>query len=128
MSARNKRRHERKAFSATVRVGWRDKAGNDKVALTRVFDISESGIRFEIPEPLATRSDVMLRADKIALQSRAVVRFCECRGLKYVVGAEFAGGYRWSAPNEEILAAMHSAHMLSMQGVAVASVPALPTA
>lgn len=110
---RNKRRHSRRAFTATVRVGWQDAARNDKVAVTRVFDISESGMRFELEEPLAARADVMVRADKIGLQTRAVVRFCECKGLKYAIGVEFAGGYRWNAPSEIIRQEMERAQLIT---------------
>ena len=113
--SRNNRRHTRKRFSASVRVGWQDADRNDKVASTRVLDISESGMRFELPEPVPARGDVMLRSDKIGLQTRAVVRFCECHGRKYAVGVEFAGGYSWRPPDEAIRREMEQAQLISAE-------------
>lgn len=112
MSNRNARRSVRKPLSATLRIGWQDSSRTDKCAVTRTFDISESGMRFEMFEPVSLRSDVMLRCDAIGLQSRATVRYCAPKGMKYAVGVEFAGGYRWSPPNEEIRHALEEAEML----------------
>src|SRR5258708_4948028 len=112
MPSGNLRRHDRRSFSATIRVGWQDQAGHDKTALTKSFDISESGMRFELTEPVAPRSDVMVRCDKIGLQARASVRSCVHRGLKYMVGVEFGCGSRWSPPPEEGRHALERAEML----------------
>jgi hypothetical protein len=112
MASGNLRRHARRSFSATVRVGWQDHLGHDKTALTRSFDISECGMRFELSEAVAVRSDVTLRCDKIGLQSRASVRSCARQRLKYMVGVEFGCGYRWSPPSEEVRHALEEAEML----------------
>jgi len=68
-------------------------------------------MRFELLERLPLRADVMLRCDKIGLWTRAIVRHCGQKGLKYTVGVEFAGGYRWAPPNEEIRHAMEEADL-----------------
>jgi PilZ domain len=112
MLGRNSRRHARKPVEATLRVGWQDQTRTDKSALTQSFDISQSGMRFEVLERMPLRADVMLRCDKIGLQTRAIVRHCSQKGRKYIVGVEFAGGYRWAAPNEEIRYALEEADML----------------
>ena len=112
MASGNLRRHARRSFSATIRVGWQDQSGHDKTALTRSFDISESGLRFELPEAVKVRSDVTLRCDKIGLQARGSVRSCVHQRLKYMVGVEFGGGYRWTPPSEEVRHAMEEAEML----------------
>jgi PilZ domain len=114
MSSGNLRRHARRSFPATIRVGWQDQSGQDKSALTRSFDISESGRRFELSEPVALRSDVTLRGEKIGLQARAVVRSCVHSRLKYMVGVEFGCGYRWTPPSEEIRHALEAAEMLTV--------------
>ena len=114
MAGRNKRRYARQTFTVAVQVAWQDPQRNEKVAVTRSFDLSETGMRFEVPEPLEMRSDVMLRAAKIGLQTRAVVRFCEPKGFKYVVGVEFAGSYRWQPPNDEIRAAIEAQNMIAV--------------
>jgi len=119
--SRNNRRHARKRFVASVRVGWQDADRNDKVVLTRVLDISESGMRFELPEPVPSRADIMLRGEKIGLQTRAVVRFCECLGRKYAVGVEFAGGYVWSAPDEATRRELEQARLIATPASAAAA-------
>lgn len=112
MVRRNQRRHTRKPFAATIRVGWQDSRGTDKSALTRSFDISESGMSFELWEPLLIRADVSVRGDKLGLQARATVRCCAPKGSKYSIGVEFACGYRWKAPNEDVRRALEEAEML----------------
>lgn len=114
MAERNHRRHTRKPFPASIRVGWQDRWGNDKSALTRSFDISESGLRFELVESLPLRADVMVRGDSLGLQTRATVRFCERMGTKYAVGVEFTAGYRWRPPNETVRQALMDAEMLAV--------------
>lgn|SRR5579884_764129 len=121
--SRNNRRHARNHFVAPVRVGWQDADRNDKVALTRVLDISESGLRFEIPEPIPLRSDVTVCSEKIGLRTRAVVRFCECHGSKYAVGVEFAGGYLWRAPDETTRHDMQQAHLIAADAAASLNTP-----
>jgi len=65
-------------------------------------------------ERLPLRADVMLRCDKIGLQTRAIVRHCGQKGLKYTFGVEFAGGCRWVPPNEEIRHALEEADMVTV--------------
>ena len=109
MTSRNARRHNRKDITASIRIGWHDKS-----VVTRSFDISQSGLRFELFERLPLRTDVMLRGDRIGLQTRAIVRYCEPKGAKFAIGVEFAGGYRWSPPNEEVRRALEEAEMLAV--------------
>lgn len=112
MSSRNSRRSARKPIEANIRIGWQDQWQTEKSALTRSFDISESGMRIEVCERLPLRADVTLQCEKLRLQTRAIVRYCEQKGSKYIVGVEFASGYRWAAPNEEIRHALEEADML----------------
>jgi hypothetical protein len=112
MRSRNVRQYLRLPVEAIVRIGWQDASREDKSALTRSFDISESGMRFELLERLPLRSDVMLRCDKLGLQTRAIVRYCGQKGLKYTIGVEFAGGYRWVPPNAEIRRAFEEAEVV----------------
>jgi len=114
MVRRNQRRHVRKPFEATIRIGWLDARGTDKSALTRSFDISESGLSFELWDPLPIRADVSVRGDKLGLQARGTVRSCAHKGAKYSIGIEFVGGYRWRAPNEEIRRALEESEMLTV--------------
>lgn len=93
-------------------MGWQDTAGYHKSAMTRSFDISESGMRLELVERLPFRADVMLRCEKLGLQTRATVRYCRSHGLRYSVGVEFGGGYRWVPPNQDIRHAVEQAEVV----------------
>lgn len=113
MGRRNVRQYARLPVEANVRIGWQDQSRVDKSAMTRTFDISESGMRFELRERLPLRADVTLRCEKLGLQARSTVRYCEQRGAKYTVGVEFASGYRWAPPNEEIRKALMEADLVT---------------
>jgi hypothetical protein len=80
---------------------WRDAAGDDKFMIAPVQDISESGVGMQIVEPLPLRSFVTLRAGKLGIHGRASVRHCSQQGLKYRIGVEFTGGFRWKPVEEE---------------------------
>jgi len=108
------RRHSRRPFVARIRVAWQDQWRADKSAFTQSFDISEGGLRFELPEPISMRAGVTLRCDKIGLQTRGIVRNCARKGAKYVIGVEFAGSYRWQPPSEEIRVALEEAELLAV--------------
>jgi len=112
MASGNLRRHTRNTFTAKIRVGWQDQHGQDKSAMTKSFDISESGMRFELLEPLALQSDIMVHCEKIGLKARAIVRSCARFKLNYVIGVEFGFGYRWVPPSDEVREALESAEMI----------------
>jgi PilZ domain len=91
------RRHSRSEHAATVRLIWKDRAGVDKFINGRTVDISESGMRIEVPEPIEKRTYVTLQCSDLGLHGAASVRSCARKGMKYVVGLEFSGGLQWSA-------------------------------
>ena len=89
------RRHNRLEVRAPIQLIWKDRNGNDKFTYAYTLDVSESGLRAEVPEPLPERSYVTFRAESLALQGAASVRSCHRQGLKHVVGLEFSGGMKW---------------------------------
>lgn len=113
MSSQNLRKSERKRLLSMVRVGWQDRWGHDKAAHTQSFDISETGLRFELPEAVGLRSYVTLRSDKLTLNTRASVRFCGKQGNKFIIGVEFAGGFRWRPPNDAVRRALEESAALA---------------
>lgn len=94
-SSSNIRRHERTACDTKGRATWADRSGQDKWAIVRIFDLSESGVRLELPEPVEARSVISFTSDDMKVRGQATVRFCRHQGTKYVVGAEFVGGTSW---------------------------------
>lgn len=114
MARQNLRRRERRALPSIVRVGWQDRLGQNKSVETRSFDISESGLRFDLPEAVQLRSDVTLRSEKLGLNTRASVRFCTRKGTRYVIGVEFAGNFRWRPPTDEIRRELEASALLAL--------------
>jgi hypothetical protein len=74
---------------------WTDRAGQDRWAIVRIFDLSEAGVRMELPEPVEGRTLLSFSSDDMRLRGQATVRFCRREGAKYVVGAEFVAGTSW---------------------------------
>jgi len=91
----NLRRHHRTAARSIVKLMWKDPLGNEKFTNARTLDVSESGMRVEVPERIPERSYVTFRADELSLHGRASVRSCHGKGLKYIVGLEFSAGMKW---------------------------------
>ena len=89
------RRQARRPITAPIQLSWTDIQGTEKFITARIVDISESGMRVQMREPLAKQTYVALRADQIGLQRRASVRTCVKQGTNHVVGLEFSGGLKW---------------------------------
>ena len=98
MASRGTRRHERTKQAEILQVMWKDRDGSDKFTNARSLDISEVGMRIEVPEPMQERSYVTLRCDRLKLNGRASVRSCQRTGARYVVGLEFSIGMKWKPP------------------------------
>jgi hypothetical protein len=95
MSNGNLRRHDRTVVRTIVQITWKDRNGDDKFTNAHTIDVSESGMRIEVPEPLPERSYVTMRVDKLTLHGTASVRSCVRKGTKYVVGLEFSAGLKF---------------------------------
>ena len=74
---------------------WKGRDGDDRYAYARTLDVSETGLRIQVPEPVPERSYVIFRGDSLALHGTASVRSCQLKGVKYVVGLEFSTGMKW---------------------------------
>jgi PilZ domain-containing protein len=83
------RQHWRFTKSVPVQIILTDGWGVDKFINGRTVDISEAGVRIEVPTPIDKGSSVTL-CSKQGLQGRASVTSCIRKGMKYLVGLEFA--------------------------------------
>lgn len=91
------RRQERVSCRHNVTVIWRDSRGESKFANVPALDISESGIRLQMPEALPIHAYMTLRATKLGLLGNVSVRYClRTTASKFAVGAEFTAGLRWA--------------------------------
>ncbi len=89
------RRHHRAQARSIVQLVWKDWLGNEKYTKARTLDISESGMRLEVPERIPERSYVTLRSDELSLHGTGSVKSCHGKGIKYVVGLEFSASMKW---------------------------------
>jgi hypothetical protein len=95
MSERKLRRHNRTEARALVNLSWKDRFGTEKFTNAYSIDVSEAGMRVEVPESIPERSYVVIRADKLALHGSASVRSCSRQGTKYICGLEFSAGLKF---------------------------------
>ena len=93
------RRQDREGLNSVVVVMWRDASGNDKFANARALDVSELGLRLEMPEPIPVKSYITLRADKLGIQGHGSVRHCTRRHGKYIIGVELSGAVGRRTPS-----------------------------
>ena len=89
------RRHQRNAKSAPVQIIWKDRQGQDRFVNGRILDVSESGIRVEVSDPIEKQTYVTLQSPGLGLHGTASVRTCARKGMKYLVGLEFSAGLKW---------------------------------
>jgi PilZ domain len=105
MTARNHRRHHRLPYSGYVNLSWTDTRGQVKYARTKCLDISDSGLSLEAPEPIALRSSVSIRAERLNLSGSATVRYVIRLGAKFILGLELS-----AAVPSKTLAAVKEPH------------------
>jgi PilZ domain-containing protein len=93
--ARDLRRHERVPADCFAQINWKDRYGNEAFANAKVLNVSESGLRVQVPGSMEVGSRVTFRVDKLALHGTGSVRTCTREGPKYSVGIQFSGGLKW---------------------------------
>jgi len=97
------RRQERQPCEDNVTLMWRDARGDNKFANARAIDISECGMRLQMPEAPPLHTYVALRATGLGLIGNASIRYClRMAASKYAVGAEFTAGMRWSPQKQAV--------------------------
>ena len=89
------RRHARAEKSSPVQIVWKDRMGADKYINGRTLDISTSGMRIEVSDPIDKQTYVTLQCVALGLHGTASVRTCNRKGTKFVLGLEFSGGLKW---------------------------------
>jgi hypothetical protein len=89
------RRHWRSTKSAPASIVWNDRVGGDKFINGRTVNVSESGLRIEVTEPIEKQTYVTVQCSSLGLHGRASVRSCARKGGKYLLGLEFTAGLQW---------------------------------
>jgi hypothetical protein len=86
---RNSESRRQRQFTklAPVYIVWNDRWGVDKYIHGRAVEISDSGIRIEVPEPIEEHNYVTLCSAQ-GQHGTALVRSCIRKGVKYVLALE----------------------------------------
>jgi hypothetical protein len=89
------RRQPRAEVSSPARIVWQDGNGRDCFMNGRAVNVSASGMRVEVAEPVDKQTYVTVQCPALNLHGRASVRSCTRKGLKYILGLEFSAGLEW---------------------------------
>ena len=87
---REARRHHRIPYAGPVRVSWSDASGTPQFAMGKCIELSESGIRIEVPANIPARTSLLLSAERIKLSGPASVKHVVRSGAKYILGIELS--------------------------------------
>src|SRR4029077_3264147 len=102
MSEGKLRRHERGDVRTMLTIMWKDRMGTEKYTNAYTLDVSESGMRIDVPAQLPERSYVIVRCDKLGIHGTASVRSCARKGTKYVAGLEFSAGMKFKPKTPKV--------------------------
>jgi hypothetical protein len=91
------RRHSRIPYSGPVRITWQDERGETKFAFAKCLDVSESGLRIEVPITVRLGTYVTLHAERINVRGTASVRNISRSGQKFILGLELSAKLRDTA-------------------------------
>jgi PilZ domain len=58
-------------------------------------DISQTGMRLLISDPIPVRTTVCFKSDSLELSGSGTVRHYKRQNAKYVIGLEFGEGLKW---------------------------------
>jgi hypothetical protein len=96
------RRHRRYPIEGgRLRLLW-DDGKRERVLNGKVLDVSVSGARLLLEEPLPPRALVLCSDVKLGIHGTASVRYCNPVKRKYEIGIEFAGGSGWHEPEKSL--------------------------
>jgi len=86
-----RKRATRTSCNIPVTIGWTEDEGNrDRYMIGACVEISVTGLRIELPQPIPYLTYVTLRVDGMSLAVSARVRHSRTRGVKAVMGLELS--------------------------------------
>lgn len=95
MSNLGRRRVNRVSLNSPIQVCWQDALGNPKCFQAIAIDISDDGIRFQLPEAVTESITVQMRSEPLGLTCAGRVRTCSRAGNRFEIGIEFTGKSRF---------------------------------
>jgi len=84
------RKNERQAFTGLIEVSWTDASGQPMFVRGKCVELSDSGLRMELPVPLPAHITVTLRIASLQLSGPASIRHVRRVGAKYTAGVEMS--------------------------------------
>jgi c-di-GMP-related signal transduction protein len=94
----NSRRHVRHAVQATANVFWEDSTGRELATVGKILNVSVQGLQLQMTERIPVRTLVACSAPKLNISGQGVVRYCDQKQGKYLIGLEFSNGTGWREP------------------------------
>src|SRR5262245_30753731 len=88
MRTKNWRRSPRTICAMPVVVAWTDDTGSDRVTRGHCIEVSETGLRLKLSQPIPFLSFVILRLERAGLAVSGRVRHVRRQGLDAIVGLE----------------------------------------
>lgn len=89
MGRKDTRRHQRRQIDCLLSISYRDEQGITRFLHGRGLDLSDSGARMEITDPIELNAVIFVRLEEYGLVGSARVRHCSRYRANYVVGVEF---------------------------------------
>jgi hypothetical protein len=77
-------------YLGPIRVSWDETSGSPRYTTGKCIELSESGIRVEVPVNIPVRTSLTLNAERIKLAGSASVRHVTRNGAKYILGLELS--------------------------------------
>ena len=93
MSKKDQRRSYRIRYLGPALVSWEGEenaSDGPKYMQGRCLDVSEGGMRIEVPKPIPTRTPILLRAERINVSGSASVRYVRRSATQYILGLELS--------------------------------------
>lgn len=91
IARKDKRRHRRICYVNPIRVSWEEN-GEPRFAFAKCIEISENGVRIELPYPVRIGASILLREDGMKLATSATVKHLIRRGGKCLLGLNLRQG------------------------------------
>jgi hypothetical protein len=91
---KQRRLEDRNLCADLVQVGWKLEKGSKHTEWATLEDISSGGACLKLDDPIPLETLVSLRFATSSCVAR--VKYCVADQLGYLLGVEFADGYRWT--------------------------------
>jgi hypothetical protein len=86
------RRHRRALYTGPFRITWQDQRQEVRYAQGKCIDVSEGGMKIEVPCPIAVGTRLTMQIERLGYWGTASVRHAVRYGARYILGLETSQG------------------------------------